>query len=151
MKKVLATNKRARHDYSLEDFYEAGIVLEGNEVKSIKSGKVSIKESFCQIRNGEVFINNMHVTPYEYGNSFSKQDPTRIRKLLLNKSEINKISSKVVEKGYTLIPIEVKNLKGRIKIDIAIGKGKKIYDKRESLKERDDKRKIERAIRDFSR
>lgn len=148
MIKVIARNKKAKHDYFLEEYYEAGVSLQGNEVKSIKNGKTSIKEAFCQIRDNEVYIVNMHVSPYEYANNFNKLDPTRTRKLLLNKKEIKKIASKVIEKGYTLIPIEVKDKEGLIKIDIAIGKGKKLYDKRHDLKEKDDKRRIERALID---
>lgn len=147
--KVIAKNKKAKHDYSFEDYFEAGIVLEGNEVKSIKDGKVSIKESFCQVRNNEVFIIGMHVTPYEFGGGFSKQDPIRTRKLLLNKNEIKKINSKVVEKGYALVPLEVKEVRGLVKLDIGIGKGKKLYDKRQDLKEKDDKRRIDRTLKNL--
>ncbi|EHR34705.1 SsrA-binding protein SmpB [Helcococcus kunzii] len=148
--KTLARNKRAKHDYHIEEYFEAGLVLEGNEVKSIKDQKVSINESFCQIRNGEAFIVNMHVTPYEYGQGgFSKQDPTRTRKLLLNKKELKKINGKITEKGYSFIPFELKEVKGLIKLDVAIGKGKKLYDKREDLKLKDDKRRIERSLRNM--
>lgn len=148
MSKTLAKNRRAKHDYHIEEYFEAGIVLEGNEVKSIKQTRVSIKESFCQVRNNEVFIVGMHVTPYEYGNNFSKLDPTRTRKLLLNKVEIRKINSKITEKGYALIPLEVKEVNGLIKVDIGIGKGKKLYDKRQDLKEKDDRRNIERVLKE---
>lgn len=148
MSKTLAKNRRAKHDYHIEDYFEAGIVLEGNEVKSIKQTRVSIKESFCQVRNNEVFIVGMHVTPYEYGNNFSKLDPTRTRKLLLNKIEIRKINQKITEKGYALIPLEVKEVKGLIKVDIGLGKGKKLYDKRQDLKEKDDRRNIERVLKE---
>ena len=148
MSKTLAKNKRAKHDYHIEDYFEAGIVLEGNEVKSIKQTKVSIKESFCQVRNNEVFIVGMHVAKYEYGNNFSKLDTTRTRKLLLNKVEIRKINQKITEKGYALIPLEVKEVRGLIKVDIGIGKGKKLYDKRQDLKEKDDRRSIERVLKE---
>lgn len=148
MSKTLAKNRRAKHDYHIEEYFEAGIVLEGNEVKSIKQTRVSIKESFCQVRNNEVFIVGMHVTPYEYGNNFSKLDQTRTRKLLLNKVEIRKINSKITEKGYALIPLEVKEVNGLIKVDIGIGKGKKLYDKRQDLKEKDDRRNIERVLKE---
>lgn len=144
--KTIAKNKKAKHDYHLEEYFEAGISLEGNEVKSIKNGKVSIKESFCQIKNNEAYIIGMHVTPYDYANNFNKQDPIRTRKLLLNKREIKKIQSKITEDGYSFLPIEVKEKKGLIKIDIAIGKGKKLYDKRHDLKAKDDKRRIDRAL-----
>lgn len=148
MSKTLAKNRRAKHDYHIEDYFEAGIVLEGNEVKSIKQTRVSIKESFCQVRNNEVFIVGMHVTPYEYSNNFSKLDPIRTRKLLLNKIEIRKINQKITEKGYALIPLEVKEVKGLIKVDIGLGKGKKLYDKRQDLKEKDDRRNIERVLKE---
>lgn len=148
MSKTLAKNRRAKHDYFIEEYFEAGIVLEGNEVKSIKQTRVSIKESFCQVRNNEVFIVGMHVTPYEYGNNFSKLDPTRTRKLLLNKVEIRKINHKINEKGYALIPLEVKEVRGLIKVDIGLAKGKKLYDKRQDLKEKDDKRNIERVLKE---
>ncbi len=148
MSKTLAKNRRAKHDYFIEEYFEAGIVLEGNEVKSIKQTRVSIKESFCQVRNNEVFIVGMHVTPYEYGNNFSKLDPTRTRKLLLNKVEIRKINQKINEKGYALIPLEVKEVRGLIKVDIGLAKGKKLYDKRQDLKEKDDKRNIERVLKE---
>ena len=148
MSKTLAKNRRAKHDYFIEEYFEAGIVLEGNEVKSIKQTRVSIKESFCQVRNNEVFIVGMHVTPYEYGNNFSKLDPIRTRKLLLNKVEIRKINQKINEKGYALIPLEVKEVRGIIKVDIGLAKGKKLYDKRQDLKEKDDKRNIERVLKE---
>ena len=148
MSKTLAKNRRAKHDYFIEEYFEAGIVLEGNEVKSIKQTRVSIKESFCQVRNNEVFIVGMHVTPYEYGNNFSKLDPIRTRKLLLNKVEIRKINQKINEKGYALIPLEVKEVRGLIKVDIGLAKGKKLYDKRQDLKEKDDKRNIERVLKE---
>lgn len=149
MIKSIARNKKAKHDYFLEDYFEAGIALEGFEVKSIKSGAVSIKESYCQVKNGEIYIINMNVTPYVHVNNFNKVDPTRTRKLLLNKKEIRKISTKLVEQGYSLLPVEVKDKNGLVKIDIALGKGKKLYDKRESLKEKQDKRSIDRAIKNY--
>lgn len=122
--------------------------MEGNEVKSIKNGKVSIKEAYCQIKNGEIFIIGMHITPYFAQNNFIQIDPTRTRKLLLHKKEIKKIQTKVTEKGYALLPVEVKEVSGLIKIDICIGKGKNIYDKRQTLKEKDDKRRVERALKE---
>lgn len=148
MSKTLARNRRAKHDYHIEEYFEAGIVLVGNEVKSIKQTRVSIKESFCQVKNNEVFIIGMHVTPYEYGNNFSKVDSTRTRKLLLNKVEIRKINQKINEKGYALIPLNVKEVRGLIKVDIGLGKGKKLYDKRRDLKEKDDRRNIEKVLKE---
>lgn len=148
MSKSIAKNKRAKHDYHIEEYFECGIVLEGNEVKSIKSGKVSIKEAYCQVKNGEVFVIGMHVTPYFANNNFITIDPTRTRKLLLNKKEIRKIGSKVVEKGYALLPLEIKEVNGLVKIDIGLGKGKNLYDKRQDLKAKDDKRHIERTLKE---
>lgn len=147
--KTLAKNKKAKHDYFIEEYFESGLVLQGNEVKSIKEGKVSIKEAYCQVKNGEVFIVGMHVTPYSQSNNFIKLDPTRTRKLLLNKKEIRKLEGRVQEKGYALLPLEIKDKNGLIKLDIGLGKGKKLYDKRQDLKLKDDKRRVERALKDF--
>lgn len=144
--KQLATNKKARRDYTIEETYEAGIVLKGTEVKSMKAGKVSVTEAFCTVTKGEVFINGMHVSPYEHGN-IHNLDPVRERKLLLNRREINKIVGKINEKGYTLIPLSVNLRNGLIKIDIALAKGKKIYDKRQDIAKKDAERRMEQAIR----
>lgn len=143
----IASNKKARRDYSIEETFEAGIVLKGTEVKSIRRGKVSINEAYCSVsRAGEVFINSMHISPYEFGNRYNT-DPVRVRKLLLNRREINKIVGKISEKGYTLVPLSVNLRKGLIKIDIALAKGKKIYDKRADLAKKDAERRIEQALR----
>lgn len=143
----IASNKKARRDYNIEEVYETGIVLKGTEVKSIRSGKVSINEAYCAVsRQGEVFIYSMHISPYEFGNR-NNTDPIRVRKLLLNRREINKISGKISEKGYTLVPLSVNLRNGLIKIDIALAKGKKIYDKRADLAKKDAQRKIEQALR----
>lgn len=148
MSNSIAKNKKAKHDYNIEEYYEAGLVLEGNEVKSIKEGKVSIKEAYCQVKNGQVYIVGMHVTPYVLDNNFIQIDPTRTRKLLLNKKEIKKIEIKFVEKGYALLPLEIKEVRGLVKLDIGLGKGKNLYDKRQTLKEKDDKRNIERSLKE---
>ena len=144
--KTIASNKNAKRDYSLEQTYEAGIVLKGTEVKSIRKGKVSINEAYCAVSNGEVFIYGMHISPYEFG-SIHNTDPIRVRKLLLNRREINKIVGKISEKGYTLVPLSVNLRNGLIKVDIALGKGKKLYDKRADIAKKDADRRIEQALR----
>ncbi|MBE3555309.1 MAG: SsrA-binding protein SmpB [Thermicanus sp.] len=146
-KKVVAQNKKARHDYFIEDTFEAGIVLAGTEVKAIRQGKVNLKDSFARIKDGEVFLMNMHISPYEQGNRYN-QDPLRTRKLLLRKKEIFRLMGLTKEKGYSLIPLELYFKGGFAKIELALAKGKKLYDKRESMKERDSKREIERVFRE---
>ncbi|CCQ97978.1 tmRNA-binding protein [[Clostridium] ultunense Esp] len=146
-KKVVAQNKKARHDYFIEDTFEAGIVLAGTEVKSIRRGKVNLKDSFARIKDGEAFLMNMHISPYEQGNRYN-QDPLRTRKLLLRKKEIFRLMGLTKEKGYSLIPLELYFKGGFAKIELALAKGKKLYDKRESMKERDSKREIERVFRE---
>lgn len=145
MEKTLATNKKARHDYFIEKTYEAGIALKGTEVKSIRAGKANLKESYCVIRNNEAFVVGMHISPYKEGNIFNV-DPLRDRKLLLNKREILRISQEVMQKGMAVIPLSLYLKNGLIKMEIAIARGKKLYDKRESIKERDIKRHLERYI-----
>ena len=145
-KKLIANNKKVFHDYFIEVTYEAGIVLHGTEVKSLRMGKCSIKESFLRIENGEMWIYGMHISPYEKGNIFNK-DPLRTRKLLLHKSEIMKLIGKVKEKGYTLVPIEVYFNDGKAKIEIGLAKGKKLYDKREDIAKKDMKREAEREFK----
>ena len=149
-KKLIANNKKAYHDYFLEEKYEAGIELHGTEVKSLRMGKCSIKEAFVRIQNGEVYIYGMHISPYEKGNIFNK-DPLRAKKLLLHKTEIRKLIGKLTEQGYTLVPVEV-YLKGSlVKVEIALAKGKKLYDKRQDIAKKDMKREAEREfkIRNF--
>ena len=141
--RIVCQNKRAHYDYFVEDTYECGLVLTGTEIKSIRLGKVSINESFCYIKRGEMFIDNMHISKYEQGNIFN-HDPDRKRKLLLHQKEILKISSKISREGYTLIPLDVHFSNGFAKINLGIAKGKKLYDKRESIKERDIKRGLEK-------
>ena len=143
MEKALATNRKARHDYFIEKTYEAGIALKGTEVKSIRAGKANLKESYCVIKNGEVFVVGMHISPYKEGNIFNV-DPLRDRKLLLNKREILRINQEVMQKGMAIIPLSLYLKNGLIKMEIAIARGKKLYDKRESIKERDIKRSMER-------
>ena len=145
-KKLIANNKKAYHDYFIEETYEAGISLAGTEVKSMRMGKCSIKESFLKVDNGQVYIYGMHVSPYEKGNIFNK-DPLRVRKLLLHKAEINRLNGKIAEKGYTLVPLEV-YLKGSlVKVEIALAKGKKLYDKREDIAKKDQRREAEREYK----
>lgn len=140
--KLIANNKKAYHDYFIEESYEAGIALHGTEVKSMRQGKCSIKESFIRIENGEVYVYGMHVSPYEKGNIFNK-DPLRIKKLLLHKYEINKLSGKVAEKGLTLVPLQVYFKEGKVKVEIGLARGKKLYDKRQDIAKKDQRREAE--------
>ena len=144
--KLIANNKKAYHDYFIEESYEAGIALHGTEVKSMRQGKCSIKESFIRIENGEVYVYGMHVSPYEKGNIFNK-DPLRIKKLLLHKYEINKLSGKVAEKGLTLVPLQVYFKEGKVKVEIGLARGKKLYDKREDIAKKDARRETEREFK----
>ena len=148
--KLVANNKKAYHDYFIDETYETGIALHGTEVKSIRMGKCSIKESFIRIENGEVFVYGMHVSPYEKGNIFNK-DPLRVKKLLMHRSEINKLMGKIKEKGYTLVPLQVYFKKGRVKVEIGLAWGKKLYDKRADIAKKDQKREAEKEfkIRNF--
>src|SRR5699024_1846767 len=144
--KIIAKNKKARFDYFIEDTFEAGIELRGTEVKSLRMGKCSIKEAFVRIINGEVFIMNMHISPYEKGNIFNK-DPLRVRKLLLNRYEINKIMGKVSQQGYTIVPLSVYFKGSLVKVEIALGKGKKLYDKRQDIAKKDQRRDAEKEFK----
>jgi len=144
--KLIANNKKAYFDYFIEDKYEAGIELFGTEVKSLRMGKCSIKESFIRIERGEVYVYGMHISPYEKGNIFNK-DPLRVRKLLLHKREILKLSGELAQKGYTLVPLSV-YLKGSlVKVEIGLAKGKKLYDKRETLAKKDQRREVEKEFK----
>lgn len=144
--KIVAQNKKASFDYFIEERFEAGIALHGTEVKSVRMGKVSVKESYIQIKNGEVFILGMHISPYEKGNIFNK-DPLRVRKLLMHKTEINKLIGKIKTAGYTLVPTKV-YLKGSlVKIEVGLAKGKKNYDKRADIQKKDQKREAERMYK----
>lgn len=144
--KLIANNKKAYHDYFIDETYEAGIALHGTEVKSMRMGKCSIKESFIRIENGEVFVYGMHVSPYEKGNIFNK-DPLRVKKLLMHKYEINKLTGKIKEKGYTLVPLQVYFKEGRVKVEIGLARGKKLYDKRQDIAKKDLRREAEKELK----
>ena len=144
--RLIANNKKARHDYFIEDTYETGIVLHGTEVKSLRQGKCSIKESFIRIEDGEVIIYGMHISPYEKGNIFNK-DPLRVRKLLLHKSEINKLIGKTKEKGMAIVPLKVYFKGSLVKVEIGLAKGKKLYDKRQDIAKKDQRREAERDFK----
>ena len=148
--KLIANNKKAYHDFFILDTYEAGISLAGTEVKSLRMGKCSIKESFIRIENGEVFIYGMHISPYEKGNIFNK-DPLRVRKLLLHRAEINKLLAKTKEKGMAIVPLKVYLNGSLVKVEIGLARGKKLYDKRDDIAKKDQKREAERdfKVRNF--
>lgn len=145
-KKLIANNKKAYHEYFLEEKYEAGIALHGTEVKSLRMGKCSIKEAFVRIEDDEVIIYQMHISPYEKGNIFNR-DPLRPKKLLMHKAEINKLKAKIAEKGYTLVPVEVYFKGSLVKVEIALAKGKKLYDKRADIAKKDMRREAERDFK----
>ena len=144
--KLIANNKKAYHDFFIDDKYETGIELFGTEVKSIRMGKCSIKESFVRIEKGEVYIYGMQINPYEKGNIFNK-DPLRVRKLLLHKTEINKLAAKIAEKGYTLVPLQVYFKGSLVKVEIGLARGKKLYDKRDDIAKKDQRREVEREFK----
>ena len=141
--KLIANNKKAYHDYFILDTYEAGISLAGTEVKSLRMGKCSIKESFIRIENGEVWIYGMHISPYEKGNIFNK-DPLRVRRLLMHKTEIRRLESKLAEKGLTLVPLQVYFKGSLVKVEVGLARGKKLYDKRQDIAKKDARREVER-------
>ena len=144
--KLIANNKKAYFDYFIEDTWEAGIALHGTEVKSVRMGKCSIKEAFIRVEDGEVFVYNMHISPYEKGNIFNK-DPLRVKKLLLHRHEVNKILGEVTQKGYTLVPLQV-YLKGSLdKVQVGLGRGKKLYDKRDTIAKKDQRREAEKDFK----
>ena len=144
--KLIANNKKAYHDFFIDETYECGIALHGTEVKSMRMGKCSIKEAFVRIEDGEVFVYGMHVSPYEKGNIFNK-DPLRVKKLLLHKYEINKLLGKIKEKGYTLVPLQVDFKDGQVKVEIGLARGKKLYDKREAIAKKDQRREAEKEFK----
>ena len=144
--KLIANNKKAYHDFLIDETYECGIALHGTEVKSMRMGKCSIKEAFVRIEDGEVFVYGMHVSPYEKGNIFNK-DPLRVKKLLLHKYEINKLLGKIKEKGYTLVPLQVYFKDGKVKVEIGLARGKKLYDKREAIAKKDQRREAEKEFK----
>jgi SsrA-binding protein len=148
--KTIAQNKKARHDYFLEESYEAGIELCGTEVKSLRAGRVNLKDSWCSIVDGEIFVNGMHISPYEQGNIFNR-DPMRVRKLLMHKKEILKLYGTVKQTGYSLIPISLYFKDSKVKLQVGLCKGKKLYDKRADMAERSAKRDMERAIKEQRR
>ena len=144
--KLVANNKKAYHDYFIDEKYEAGLVLHGTEVKSLRLGKCSVKEAFVRIENSEVWIYGMHISPYEKGNIFNK-DPLRVKKLLLHKYEINKLLGKIKEKGYTLVTLQVYFKDGKVKVEIGLARGKKLYDKREAIAKKDQRREAEKEFK----
>ena len=146
MSKLIAKNPVARHNYTINDTMEAGIVLTGTEIKSIRAGKVNLKDSYANIKNGEVYIYGMHISPYEHGNIFNKA-PLRDRKLLLNRREINKLVGLVKQKGFSLIPISLYFKGSFVKVELGIGKGKKLYDKRQDIAKKDAERRMQKALR----
>lgn len=146
----IAQNRKAWHDYFIEETYEAGIALVGTEVKSIRAGNINLKDSYADIKNGEIFLFNVHVSPYEKGNIFNK-DPLRTRKLLMHKREIVRLTAYIRQKGYTLVPLKVYLVRNRIKVELGVARGKKLYDKRESILKRDAERDVERAFKDGQR
>jgi SsrA-binding protein len=148
--KIIANNKKAYHEYFVDEVFEAGLVLQGTEVKSVRMGQVSLKEAFCRIRNGEIFVDNMNISPYEQGNR-ENHDPLRERKLLMNRIEIDKLTKKVEERGFALVPTRLYFKDSRAKLEIGLCRGKKLYDKRETLKRKQAEREASRAVRDHSR
>lgn len=145
--KVLATNKKARHDYFIDEVYECGIELKGTEVKSIRQGRINLKEGYASVDNSEVFLKQVHISPYEQGNRFNV-DPLRVRKLLLHKSEIRKLIGATTIKGYSLVPMGMYLKNGKVKLELGLAKGKKLYDKRQDLAKKDAMRRIERESKD---
>lgn len=145
--KVIAQNRKARHDYFIEETYEAGIALKGTEVKSIRGGKINLKDGYAKVENSEVFLYNVHISPYEQGNIFNS-DPLRVRKLLLHKREIRKLIGYVQQKGYSLIPLRAYLKSGKVKIELAVARGKAQYDKRETIARRDADRRIQKELRE---
>lgn len=144
--KLIANNKKARFDYFIEETYEAGIALCGTEVKAVRMGKCSVKEAFIRVEKGELFVYNMHITPYEKGNIFNR-DPLRVRKLLLHKHEIHKLAGQVTQKGYTIVPLQVYIKGNLIKMEIGLGRGKKLYDKRADIAKKDQRREVEKQFK----
>ncbi|HHT35731.1 MAG: SsrA-binding protein SmpB [Candidatus Wallacebacter cryptica] len=144
--KVIVENRKARHDYHIIETIEAGIVLTGTEVKSLRLGRVNVRDSFARVKDGEVFLHGMHISPYEQGNRFN-HDPLRIRKLLLHRREINRLVGKIQERGYTMVPLKLYWKNGRCKVELALVKGKRLHDKRETLARKDAERRIERVLK----
>lgn len=145
--KTLAENRKARHDYFIEETYESGIELFGTEVKSVKLGKANLKDSYAEVKDGELYLYNLHISPYEKGNIFNR-DPLRPRRLLMHKNEILRLAGYVSREGYTIVPLSLYQVRGLVKVSLALAKGKKLYDKRDDLAKRDAKREIERHLKD---
>jgi SsrA-binding protein len=148
--RIVAENRKARHDYFIDETYEAGISLVGTEVKSLRAGKVNLRDSYADVADNEVFVHNMHISPYDKGNRFN-HDPKRPRKLLLHRNEIRRLLGQTTQKGYTLIPLRIYFKRGRAKLELALARGKKLYDKREEIARRDADREIARALRGRNR
>ena len=148
--KLICNNKKAYHDYFIEEKFEAGMVLRGTEVKSLRGGKANLNDSFALIRNGEAFLHNLHISPYDFGNR-ENHDPDRMRKLLLHKKEIGKLFGKIREQGYSFIPLRIYFKNGMVKVELGLAKGKKLYDKREDLKEKNHKRDMAQALKQRNR
>jgi len=146
--KPLVQNRRASHDYFIEETYEAGMVLMGTEIKSLRKGRANLNDAFATIRNGEIFLHNMHISPFEQGNRYNPTDPTRARKLLLHKAQIVKLLGKTKQEGYTLVPLKVYIRNGYAKVLLGLAKGKKLYDKRADAAKRDAQREIQRVLRE---
>jgi SsrA-binding protein len=149
-KKIICVNKKASHSYFIEAKYEVGLVLQGTEVKSLREGRANLKESYAKVKDGEIFLYNCHISPYSHGNRLN-HDPTRPRKLLLHKREIRRLFGKVAERGYTLVPLSLYFTHGKAKLELGLGKGKKLYDKRQTMKERDANREMERVFKQRQR
>lgn len=147
MEKLISRNRKAFHDYHIDETCEAGIVLTGTEVKSIRAAKVNLKDSYARVEGGELYLFNMHISPYDPGNRFN-HDPLRTRKLLMHKAEIGRLAGKVQEKGYTLIPLKIYFRRGLVKVELALARGKKLYDKRRDIAERDQRREVERGLKE---
>lgn len=148
--KTIAQNKKARHDYFIEESFEAGIELCGTEVKSLRQGRVNLKDTWCSVVDGEIFVNGMHISPYEQGNIFNR-DPSRVRRLLMHKREIMRLFGLVKQDGYALIPVSLYFKGSRVKLQVGLCKGKKLYDKREDMAQKDAKRQMERAMKEQNR
>lgn len=146
MEKLISNNRKARHDYHIDETFEAGIILTGTEVKSVRLTRVNLKDSYAKVENSELFLYNMHISPYEQGNRFN-HEPLRTRKLLMRKVEIGRLAGKVKEKGYTLVPLKIYLKQGLVKIELGLGRGKKSYDKRQTIAERESRREMERTFK----
>ena len=148
--KQVAANRKALHDYTIEDAYEAGVVLTGTEIKSVRAGRVNLRDGYVQIKDGEAWLLNVHISPYDFGNR-ENHEPKRERKLLLHRQEIRRLQSKVNERGWTIVPLRVYLKEGRAKVEIALARGKRLYDKRDAVAERDMDRDLQRAVKDWDR